>query len=205
MTEDQAIIFWLSGVLSPSMPAVLLKAVLEAGGSSNNLSALIGFQALDDQLTLGLINDLEYCQTICNEMHLKIKPEGLNEKILAAIKPNRFVYEIINLLPEKFQHWLIVDYPANCFNQISESLEVHRFFPLERMIFLPKCGLKNITPDLFSYLPNHINMPIDRCLLIDENSKRVIKALNYGLPSVIFVDAQRLEREFILRKIISKQ
>jgi FMN phosphatase YigB (HAD superfamily) len=204
MTEVQAILFWLSGVFTPSNTDVLFDAVSMDERSFNNLSALVGFQALYDQLSLGLINDLEYCQTIYDETHLIIKPETITERILKSITTNESIYEIINLLPENYQFWLIVDYPDNWFRKISERLEVHRFFPMERTIFLSKCGLSNTSPDLFEYLPNHINFPIDRCLLVDNNQKRVIKAINYGLPSIIYVDAQRLKREFILRKLISK-
>lgn len=204
MTEAQAILFWLSGVFTPSNSDVLFNAVLKGDRSFNNLSTLIGFQELYDQLSLGLINDLEYCQTIYDETHLIIKPETITERILTSITPNKSIYEIINLLPENYQLWLIVDYPDTWFNKISERLEIHQSFPMERMIVLSKCGLSNISPDLFEYLPNHINLPIDRCLLVDNNTKRVLKAINYGLPSIIYVNAQRLKREFILRKLISK-
>jgi hypothetical protein len=204
MPEAQAIFFWFSGVLVPPRSAVLKKAISEASHSKINLSALDSYQVLNDQFTLGLMNDLEYCQEICDEMHLKIRAETIKEKILSAIIPNKSVYEIINLLPKSLQKWLIVDYPAAWFERISERLEINLSIPSERIIFLSKCSLKNITSDIFVYLTTNINMPKNECLLVDENPKRVIEAFNYGLPSIIFVDAQRLKREFILRKYLSK-
>jgi FMN phosphatase YigB (HAD superfamily) len=203
MPEVQGIFFWFSGVLVPPRSAVLKKAISEASHSKINLSALDCYQVLNDQFTLGLMNDLEYCQEICDEMHLKIRAETIKEKILSAIIPNKSVYEIINLLPKSLQQWLIVDYPAAWFNQIYERLEANLSIPSERIIFVPNCSLKNISPDIFAYLKTNINVLMNECLFVDENPKRVIEAFNYGLPSIIFVDAQRLKREFILRKFIT--
>lgn len=202
MTDTQAMIFWLSGVFTPSNTDVLFNAVLKNDHSSKDLSALIGFQELYDQLSLGLINDLEYCQTISDETHLIIKPQAIIDGILASLTSNEQVYELLNLLPKNFQFWLIVDYPESWYEKISESLDVHQTFPIERTVMLPKYGLSNISPQLFQFLPGHIGLPMDSCLLIDGNSKRVINAINYGLPSLIYVDAPRLLREFKLRKLV---
>lgn len=202
MSDLQAMVFWLSGVFTPSISDLLFNAVSIDDHSTKDLSALIGFQELYDQLSLGLIDDNEYCQTITTETNLVIKPEAITESILASLMPNEPVYEILNLLPKNYRFWLIVDYPESWINKISERLDVNRTFPIERTIMLSKYGLSNISPELFQFLPEHIGLPIERCLLIDSNTKRVINAINYGLPSIIYFDAPRLMREFKLRKLI---
>jgi len=202
MADLQAMVFWLSGVFAPSFSDLLFNTVSIDDRSTKDLSALIGFQELNDQLSLGLIDDNEYCKTIFNETHLVIKPEAIIERILASLTSNDSVYEILNLIPKNFQFWLIVDYPESWIKNISERLDVNRTFPIERTIMLSKFGLSNISPELFQSLPEHIGLPIERCLLIDSNTKRVINAVNYGLPSIIYFDASRLKREFKLRKLI---
>jgi hypothetical protein len=203
VTSRQAMIFWLSGVFTSSFHDVLFKAFSKNNDQAKYISALIGFQELHDRLSLGLISDLEYCQTIYKEAHLLIKPETIINQILAFGIKSESIFEILNLLPKNYQFWLIVDYPESWIEKIIGNISFQNFFPIERRIPLSKFGLKNISPDLFEFLPRHIHLPIDRCLLIDNNSKRAIRAINFGLPSLIYVDPRRLTREFKLRKLIN--
>ncbi len=204
MADIQAILFWLSGVITPSKSEVLIKALTSTGIQNINLSLLFDSQKLNDKLALGMMDELEYCQMICNQMHLEIKPENLREKILAAIIPNAGIYETIRLLPKTIQSWLIVDYPKTWFGQIAQRIGIYQLFPDNRIIFISKSGLECISSKTLDYLISMVHVAINQCLIIDENPKRVIQAMKCDMPAIIFVDAQRLKREFILRKLITK-
>ena len=205
MTSVPALFFWFSGVLSLSIPAAISNTVKRKGNPADPFSFEIRLQPLYEKLSLGLIDGSEFSRKICNELQLPIEPEAFEDAFLASIEPNQLVIEIIKRIPDQFQPWLIVDYPAAWFGQMTISMEILRLFPMEKILFSPECGLNRISPDIFMWLTSRINKTMENCLLIDSNSRRVIEALIYGLPSAIFVDARRLEREFFLRKIITNK
>lgn len=201
-SDTDALIYWASGVLTPSLVSVLMKAIQKAGELRIPVSALVDIQLMQNPLSFGEINEAEYCHGICEYLQLKIPPQALNTNIINGFALDQAFLDLIRRLPDHFHHWLVVDLPNDWFYPISENLNDLRIFQKENRIHLTNSGLGHDSPDLFSFLCDHVGVPKNRCLMIDANSKRAIRAINEGLPSIIFVDALRLEREFGLREFI---
>lgn len=203
MAEINQIIFWMGGVLTQSIPALLAESFAKAGRSVNVL-ALPNFEQDTEELTLGKVNDLTYLKTISEKARLVFEPEKLREIVLGSARPCPGVVETIGLLPPSHKSWLIVDYPRSWYDQICGNLGITRCIPAERRIYLSRSNLPQLLPDVFKYLLQAIRVPAKQCLIFDLQSRRSSLALNNGIPSAVFVDAERLKREFLLRKFISQ-
>ena len=205
MAEIRALFFWLGGVVTQPLFNVISNLLAkEAGHSEENFYALSGTIELIDDFSLGKMDDMTFCKRVGEVAGFSFKPRQLKEKIIKSLIPNPKVTQIIGLLPVNIQRWLIIDYPQSWFDQISERLEIRPCFSSDRMIFLEKAGLNEIIPDLLTYLTQISHLPINQCSLIDQNSRRSIQTLRYGMPAAIFVNARILEREFVLKRFIGQ-
>ena len=204
MADNQALIFWLSGVFHPSLVEVISQVVVGMGCVNLNFSTQPDIIHLIDDFALGKINDSSFCREIVRNAGLEISPNELKEKIIESIVPNPGVIQTIQSLPESLQRWLIVDYPRSWFDKMAARLEIFPCFSQKRLVYLTQLGLRTMTPDVFDQVAQLAKVPKSSCLSIDQNQKRCIQTLRDGMQSVIFVNARNLEREFILRRFIGK-
>ncbi len=203
MGEINQTIYWMGGVMTQPIPMLLAKTVSETG-SHVNVLGLPGFEAMCEELYLGKIDEMAFLKSVCSKGKLEIKPEDLRGKMLAAAQPTPDVVETINSLPDSVGRWLVIDYPQPWFDKITERLGIGHCFTQKQFVFLSKCGLSRLVPDVFKYLTEHVKKDPEECLFFDLQSRRSVQALNYGMASAIFVDARRLKREYLLRKMVAE-
>ena len=77
-------------------------------------------------------------------------------------------------------------------------------FDPEKISFLSDFDLEMVLPDLWKNLPEITDTQYKNILFFDREPKRVISAINHGIPAAVYVDPRRLEREFVIRGFISK-
>ncbi len=202
MSDVKAIIFWMSGVLTPSHSIVLEKSIYELTGKRIDTAVYHKNLSFFRQTSLGLISPEQFYQEVCKVLPTEMAPSILKEKIISLLSVDTQVIGIINRIPEKLEIRLIIDYPDEWYRRISGMELLREHFPEEKTIILPRLGFKDIKHDFVATLPELIGLPFEKCLLVDADVKRAVQAISINLPSIIYVDPRRLNREFILRKII---
>lgn len=206
MADIDALFFWMTGVITPSLWTAVSNSVCVEKQAAPNLFAISGFRKLCADFGIGKLGDLDFCEAITNQVSSGSSPVSLRLKMieeLSQLIPG--VLEPIQNLKSHYQKWLVVDLPQAWFRQISQSLQLETIFPLERTIFLAESHLPQMIPDAFDYLPRQAGLDRKKCLLLDEDSRRSIQALNHGLPAAVIMNAQRLEKEFLLRKMTTQE
>lgn len=204
MGEAHAIFFWLSGVYTQPLSALLAQALSQVRGQPVNPLALPQYAAQVEGLVIGKIDGLAFCQSLGESAGTEDSPVALRDRILGGITPNPGAIEVTRMLPEQIQRWLVVDLPVDWFELIAEQLGVSACFSLEHMVFLPTCHLPSLIPDVFYHLAFLAQLPMKSCLQIDASGKRAVQALNHGLSTELYVDNRRLERMFIMRRFIDR-
>ncbi len=203
MPDTRAVFFWMGGVISLSIEPLLRKALAE-WDAEVNLFAKPGFAGACEDLAIGRQDDLAFCQAVCAIAGVEIAPVTLREAVVAAFEPKPRVVQTIQQLPRAVQRWLIVDYPRAWFERGADLFGIYPCFPEDHLIFLTESRLGRLVPDVFDFLAHRAQLRLDQCLVVDEESHRAVAALDYGFPSAIFVDARRLEREFVMRQFTAK-
>ncbi len=204
MPDTRAIFFWMGGVLTQSVEPLMRSALSACGQPEVNLYSIPGFNNIVERLAIGQIGENEFCRAICKMRETGTTPEMLREAAVAALAPVTRVCQTINLLPESYTRWLIVDYPQSWFEQARNRLQVDSCFSANHIIFLQDSHLDRLVPDIFHYLAQCAGFHLDQCLGFFASSRRAVAALHHGFPSAIFVDAARMEREFVMRGFTGK-
>jgi hypothetical protein len=204
MGNIEAILFWMGGVVTQSIPEILSNTIRETGQKAGNLYTLPGFSHAMEQFILGQLDDLSFCRQIAEILKLKNDPTTLRQKILDAFMANELALEVIQKLPVYYQRWVVVDLPCAWYEQIASRLDLPLYFYSNKQIFLPSSQLQQLVPDLFYYLSQSVQLAANHCLLIDPSIKRAIQGINQGFPSAHYINPQLLEREFNLRGFIGK-
>lgn len=203
MVKTRALFFWLSGVIVPSLQTLLARALSDCGKSEVNLPGLTGFAGLCERLALGRIDSPAFCAALCEQTRLAAGPLELEAKIRERLKPLPRVLATIELLPEAYERWLVVDLPQGWLAE-TEGLDLKRYFRQDRQVLLAGSGLPRLMPDVLYFLARRSQVPLEEGLLIDASARRVVQALNHGTQAAIFVDARRMEREFVMRYFIDR-
>jgi FMN phosphatase YigB (HAD superfamily) len=200
--EVKALLFWLGGVLTESM-ADLTLSVLKPGVSG--AERLAWKQTIDPflvQLTLGELNSSAFWREAGRACSSGISPEQALVEIstLARVRPE--VLEIIGRIPERYQLWLISEFPSDWVEKMAEEGIFTEVFPPARIIFTADLGLKQVQPDIFQALPRAAGQSMSDCLVIDGVSRRAVAGIKLGQNSIIYVYPERLAHELALQKII---
>ena len=204
MGEIRAIFFWLSGVYTQPLLALLAQALSQGCGHPVNPLALPDYAAQVEGLITGKIAGPAFCQALGESVGSKDSPAALRDRILGGIIPNPGAIEVTRSLPEAIQRWLVVDLPRDWFERIAGQLRVDTCFAPEQKIFLPTSRLPRLIPDVFYLMAFQARLSMQECMLIDASTRRAVQALNHGLSTELYVDNRRLERMFIMRKFIDQ-
>jgi len=204
MGEIRAIFFWLSGVYTQPLLALLAQALSQGSGHPVNPLALPDYAAQVEGLITGKIAGPAFCQALGESVGSKDSPAALRDRILDGIIPNPGAIEVTRLLPDHLQRWLVVDLPRDWFERIVVQLGVEACFTPEQTIYLPASRLPRLIPEVFYLLSFQAQLSMQECLLIDASSRRAVQALNHGLSTELYVDNRRLERMFVMRKFIDR-
>lgn len=204
MRERRSLIFWMGGLITPSLLEISTSALEGLGQTGINLLAFPCFQELSDQFALGKIDDLRFYNEIVTAGKIGMDAAKMLPLVKECVKPDTRALAAINLLPAKYQRWLICEFPPTWYEQISKQYGLNNTFNDDHVILLSKTGLEKITPDIFDFLPGRVEDTLENCLYFDRDPARVIDAINRAFPAVIYVDPSRLEREFVMRNFIDR-
>jgi len=160
------------------------------------------FWRLAEELYLGKIDGRSFCRGVVEAAGIRVTPERLEGKLLSAALPHIPALEVLAQLPSDYRIWLVSDYPREWFGGLSSKLERYPFFSPERLIFTADYRLEKLVPEIFPLLVRDAGQPRESCVLIDGDSARAVEAVKCGLPAELYVDAFRLRRSFLLRKML---
>lgn len=204
MVKTRAVFFWMTGVITPNLLTLATRALANLGKPEANLLALPGWSWLVQGLACGQVDGPAFCTAICQQCGLVIPAGELERQILAQLTPGSKVLETINLLPEAYERWLVVDLPRAWLDAAAGRVGLEPSFQAGRQVVLPESGLAETMPAALDYLAGKAHIPLAEGLLIDASNRRAVQALRHGMQAAIFLDARRLEREFILRYFIDR-
>ncbi len=199
MGQIQAVLFWMSGVVTQSIPAVLNDILLANGRPQIHLAGLPEFNAAQEQFTLGQMSDLEFCRRLGQLARLEEAPEGLRQRMLSAFAPRPATLELIGTLPAVIERWLIADLPAEWHVALAHRLNLQSCFAPERLILLGQSLLPRLIPDVFYYLSRSVHREGGNCLLVDPLLRRAMEGINCSFPTAHYVNPRLLKQEFYLR------
>jgi len=109
--------------------------------------------------------------------------------------------EILSMLNPELELWLLVDIPKTEFERICGAGELAGRF--HRALYLEDCGGAGV-PDVFDYIVDESHGAREECLVLDNNLKRAVAAINNRLPAAVVIDNEHIEREFLLRQLTSQ-
>jgi hypothetical protein len=204
MTEIRAVLFWMTGVVTQSVPAVAMQLAQAAGRSPANLTALPEFNLAQEHFALGRLGDLDFCQRLSQFIGLDWEPAALRQKMLAAFVPEQPTLEIIQALPAALERWLIVDLPPAWYEALAGTLRLQTCFAPERLIFLGQSDLPRLVPDVYYYLSRRLHLEAGRGLVIDPLLRRAMEGINHMFPAAHYVNSRLLKQEFYLRRFTGR-
>lgn len=205
MAQTDAIFFWADGILhSPLREAVAAALPGVPSEAVARLLASLVYKAAREQLALGGKPE-EFCAHVLDALHVSGGVEALQARIAAALTITPQALELIGSLEPEIRTWLVVDIPRSLFERLPFAGVLAVRFTHERILFLEDAGLPALMPGAFEYLVAASGTERGRCLLLDNSLRRAMAALDAGLPAGVIVGTHRLQREFLLRKLVSRQ
>lgn len=205
MGKRNIFFFWLGGVLTETALETTLKTISPHRKENITFQGRLLFLALCEDLSLGKIDAHAFCRRAVELSGLQVSTDELEVRIMESIAVRTPVLEVIERLPGYCQKWLISDYPHEWYQFFADRVNLHAYFPQEQVIFTDKAHLQRLDPDIFYYIVQRADRPIDACVIVDSISSRAMHAVRHGLSSTIYVDPARLIRDLTLRGILSSQ
>lgn len=202
MGKISTIFFWLGGVITQTISEAAILGLYGQPLENINMKTRLCLQDLVQDLCSGQINGYVFCHKAIESSGITIAAEELEARIENTVTVRPSVLETIKDLPDTYQLWLISDYPPEWLKLIADRLDLYSCFQKNHLIITSDCHLTRMVPDIFYYMVRQANQPMDACLMVDGMSARAVHAIKHGLSSTIFVDAMRLKREFILRRML---
>lgn len=201
MAMIDTIFFWLGGVLVETVPDVTLRALESTSNAQASFERRLRIRELAQDLALGHLNGKGYCQEVIKSNQLTIGTAELESRILEQVSLRTTVLEVIKEVAERYQTWLISEYPREWLMALNAHLDPGLHLQQERLIDTADARLTRLVPDIFYALVRHVDRPMERCLIIDGDSPRAVQAVKLGFNATIYVDAKRLQRDFEMRHI----
>lgn len=199
------IFIWFGGVVSERISEITIKT-LRSKQSDIGFSKLRSeIVKLADELSLGLLSTHSYCESVIKITKSDLDIDTLEELIPRWASLNKPVMKLLNSIPDKYEKWLVSDYPESWYQVIASRENLSSKYPAKRTIFVSQGDLREMVPRVFDYLARVSSRSLDECILIDSESSRAVAAVRYGLSSIIYVYPDRLEHEFALRGILETE
>lgn len=184
MSDTRAVLFWMTGIVTPSLPATLAALGVHVGVPALNRDL--------EALALGALSD----DALLNRVgRLRDRTAWV-----AAFQPEAAVLATIDRLPESYQRWLIVDAPPAW--SLFDRLGLAQTFSRDHVIALGEGGLARMDPDAVDECLRRTGWPAAQCLFIDPDLRRTLAGVRRRIPSAHYVNVRLLEREFYLRGFI---
>lgn len=192
--------FWLGGVVAPSLPALCARVALGKPLEKLDIQVRLALREAANDLTLGRLSPAEFCGKAASIVGIS-NAAALETALINGLRLQADVLNIIDELASETTCWLICDYPRRWF-EAAVSDDVLKHIPAERVMFTAESDLANLIPDLFDEWTKRAGQPFGKAMLVDQTTPHMTEAVRHGLHAAIFVDARRLRREFVLRRML---
>jgi len=205
MGQTDAIFFWADGIVHTPLQEAVAAALpgTSAGAIARYLASPV-YKDAREQLALGG-EPAEFCMHVPDALHVSAGAEAVQAGITAALAVCPEALGLIGSLEPGIRPWLVVDIPRAWFERLPFAGTLAGCFSCERILFLEDAGLPSLVPGAFEYLVAASGTERGRCLLLDSSLRRAMAALDAGLPAGIILGTRRLQREFLLRRLVSQQ
>lgn len=202
MTRSKTVFFWLGGVITQTVPEAVVGVLFDQPIEKVGIKLRVQLRQIAEDLYLGRSNAKVFCQQAIEVAGVALLPAQLEARLKANARLRDSVLEVISSLPDTYDIWLVSDYPPEWYESIQAWTALSTLFDKERVVFTSRCCLPRMVPDIFYYLVRQAGRSMDTCLIVDGMPARAVQAVRHGLSSAIFVDAEPLRREFILRRML---
>jgi|GEM_PF-1926101 len=202
MAKTGALFFWLGGVLAPSIPDLIAHTLFKSPIEKVNIHARLRTRQLTTDLCLGHITAEAFCHTLIQEHANGLTIAELETAVKNAVQLRGDVLDVIAQLPSDLERWTICDYPKAWYEAAIGDRGLAEVFFSDHILFTVESRLSHLVPNIFDHLSSATGHPLDTCLLIDALTPRAVDAVKHGLDATIFVDARRLKRDFVLRRML---
>lgn len=201
LPKIEAVGFWLEGVLAPSLTDLCARMLLGKPTPSVDVHMRIGLRTAAEQLALGQIDSGDFCRRAAHICGSDISPAGCESALRSVLHLREDVLAILHELPRTVTRWLLCGLPQEWVADALRSRLMDEVAP-ENMYFTVQTPLSRLTPDLFTAWTSDTGLPAGACMMVDAETPRAVEAVRHGLHAAIYVDAKRLRREFVLRRML---
>lgn len=201
MKTYSAIFFWFGGVLTASLLERTLAELMPGVKGNAIIPVRQKIRSLAGELTLGKIASQQYCQQAIAICQSNLGADELASSISAASSINESVTGLIARVPASYERWLVVDYPADWYQDLAARWKLDSLFQKNRVVFTAELKLLRMIPDIFYHLPQGAGRTMDDCLVIDPDTARSVESMKHGLATIINVYPERLKHELALQGI----
>jgi FMN phosphatase YigB (HAD superfamily) len=197
-----SIFFQAEGTIVPSLynAAIdILKAQskedLEAGTRDEVYNQVLS-------LSLGTTDGGFLCDRLYEMSKGSVSGDQFLRSILHIKAPDSGLLRVIDELSESYEVYLISQYPRDWLEVLLNRLNGNEWFKKKNILYCREGGLKKLIPDLFHFILRSTRNKMESCLYIDKRSEYLSAGLRMGFHAIVYVDAVRLRREFVLRGML---
>jgi hypothetical protein len=202
MRRIGAVFFWFGGVLTTSIPDLMARQLFALPIEKVDMATRLRMRQLEADLSVGRITAQQFCQSLIHENGVSLAAEGLEARVKQTIHLRSDVLAEVEALPSDVERWIICDYPRDWYEAAVNGSRLSANIAADRVVFTAECRLTRLIPDMFYKIVHCAGHSMDTCLMIDAVTPRSVEAIKHGLHAAIYVDAWRLKREFILRRMV---
>lgn len=197
----QSILFWFDGAFTDSIAALTLTALKPELKGGDQIPLRQKLQALHMDLAIGKIVAQTYCMQASEVTGENTAPDQLVGRIIELAVLNQSIFDIYTHIAPEHDPKVVVDIPAEWFNQLVTRWKAADVFLKNRLIFTEQFNLKRIFPDIFYFIPQAAGRSMDECLMVDPQQMRAVAAHKLGLASAAYVYPRRLKMDLALQGI----
>jgi hypothetical protein len=196
-----AVLFWLGGVLAPTLPELTMAELRPELKGHNFVHTRQQLGALAEEVALGKTSAIDYCEAALAVCQSTSSASALEQKLIAAASLRQSLAKLISEIPNRYECWLVVDYPQAWYVQLADHAQIASLFPSNRLIFTEQLEMLRLVPDVFYRLPQKAARPMQDCIIIDGDAGRAVRSFQHGLASIFYVYLDRLKMELALQEI----
>jgi hypothetical protein len=197
----KTVFFWLGGVLTQTVAELTVAQLVPEAEGHDALKTSQRIRGLAEELALGKLASSDYCEQTVAHCEARVKPSLLKRRIVESVSLCEPIMELMAEMPAMYERWLIVDYPLDWYQDISERLEIPSLFSEDRIVVTSALNLSRMVPEIFYHLPPCAGRSMDECITIDALCARAVESMRHGLASIIYVYPERLKLELALQGI----
>lgn len=198
LPKIQAVAFWLEGVLAPSLADLCAEVFFGRPIASVDVFVRLELRAAGEQLALGQIDAAGFCARAVEICASPMTPDECEAALRKALQPREDALAVVHDLPASVARWVLCGLPREWVDAAALAPQIAP----ERWLFTCEMHLPHMTPDVFAAWTTAARLPMGACLMVDADTPRAVEAVRRGLHAAIYVDAKRLRREFVLRRML---